>query len=84
MQVDASETDRVEAGRPTKRPRLSDQTSAGVKNDLESDLVGKLCDLMGMDRGVDLDCLSHGALFVDNSSGMIANQLTQPGDTLRA
>ena len=70
-QVDGPEMDKVDAGRPTKRPRLSDQTPTGVKNDLESELVGKLYDLMGMDRGVDLDCTSHGALFVDHLSELL-------------
>lgn len=65
MQVDAAEIDRIDAGRPTKRPRLSEQTLSGIKTDLDSELAGKLYELMGMDRGVDLDFSGHAALFVD-------------------
>lgn len=61
--------DNVGAGRPTKRPRLSGQTSAGARNDLESESVGKFYELMGMDRSVDLDLPSHGVLFVYSLSG---------------
>lgn len=68
MQLDAAEIDRVNAGRPTKRPRLSDQTLSCLENDLQSELATKLCELMGMDRGVDLDFSGHAALFVDNRS----------------
>ena len=65
--------DRTDVGRPTKRPCLSDQTLSSDKNDLESELVGKLHDLMGMDRGVDLDGINHEALFVNNLLKLLQN-----------
>lgn len=67
-QLDAAEMDRVDAVRPTKRLRLSDQTLSGIKTDLESEWTGKLYELMAMDKGVNLDSPGQAALFVDNLS----------------
>lgn len=65
--------DRTDVGRPTKRPCLSDQTLGSDKDDLESELVGKLHDLMGTDRGVDLHGIDHGSLFVNNLRELLQN-----------
>ena len=56
--------DGADAARPTKRPRLSDQTRTVVGRDIHTELVGKLHDLMGLERAADLDALSRVALCV--------------------